>query len=919
MPFLFSPTRHSEFISGSPTNKEMPKQVRHDDTCNSGKIFNQTWVYNSFKYLKFNSLVLQSKLNIKPFLIMKKFYAQLMLLLCFCMKPYGQPANNLKRMDSLEKRMVQVQDTAKVHILNELSQYYLEFNTEKALRTAQTAFDLAQRLAYPKGMLYSLTKMGDAYRMLEKTDEALSCYIRALNLSVKTENPTEQAQALKNIGFAYFIASDYARALNYSKKALRLASGLHNKSLMAAAMNTMGLVYYEQSIYPKALGYFLNIARLAEQTGDKNLLLRSKMGIGYIYNQVEEYDKALPYFLEAFRLKKQLSPSPSIGILYNLGSVYYGKGDYKKALSFYQTAYQNSLKLKSPISISSTCIGVGATWFQLKNYPKALEFYSRALQNTSSPKLKSMAQVGMSDSYRELGNYKKALGYAQKTLQTAVPIRAQRQIQKAYFVLSKTYEAKGNTNKAYQYHLKYTGLKDSLFSNQTKYRIAILQNNFELEKKQAAIKSLTKIKALQEETINWKNWIIYGLIGVGVIVLRLLIYAWIQNRRKKKALAALEERNLEISRINDELKETQAKLQLALSSGLVGTWSYNIETQKIILDENAARMFGIKVNAEGLSSDDFTKRIFKEDRKREEDLRNNVILYKGKYELEYRVKNRQGKITWIFARGKIEHTPDGKLKYFSGVMVDITEKKELERHKDEFLSIASHELRTPLSSVKGYLQLAQHTMKQDDTAYNFVVKSVKQVLRLERLTSDLTDATRITKGDLHYVITEFDFGTVLKEVVENIQLTAANHRIIIKETVSIKYIADRHRIEQVISNFLNNAIKYSPNANTVLVMLTIEKNEIVVSIQDFGIGIEKQHLYRLHERFYRISSSLKKFEGLGLGLHISSEILKHHKGRFWVTSEAGKGSIFYFTLPLINPRYNEADLTTQNTAGNINA
>jgi signal transduction histidine kinase len=135
--------------------------------------------------------------------------------------------------------------------------------------------------------------------------------------------------------------------------------------------------------------------------------------------------------------------------------------------------------------------------------------------------------------------------------------------------------------------------------------------------------------------------------------------------------------------------------------------------------------------------------------------------------------------------------------------------------------------------------------------------------------------------------------------VENVQETTQTHRISIDKLAQIKVFGDRDRIGQVLINLLNNAIKYSPQADTVLTRVSKDHNQILVSVQDFGRGIDKEHQYSIFERFYQITDAEgKTYSGLGIGLYISSEIIKRHGGRLWVESQKGKGSTFHFTLPL---------------------
>lgn len=225
------------------------------------------------------------------------------------------------------------------------------------------------------------------------------------------------------------------------------------------------------------------------------------------------------------------------------------------------------------------------------------------------------------------------------------------------------------------------------------------------------------------------------------------------------------------------------------------------------------------------------------------------------------------------------------------------EVKILNTKKDEFLSIASHELKTPLTSIKAFNQLMQRTSDPEKVA-GFMSKSAEHIQRLEKLVNDLLNVTKINSGKMQYNMHPFNFRQMLIESIESVQHTTNNHEIILSGDIDVMFTGDHLRIEQVMNNFLTNAVKYSPGGGKVLVKATLDDENIIVSVQDFGIGIPQDHLDRLFERFYRVDSTAMHFEGLGLGLFLSSEILKQHKGVFWIESEPGKGSTFYFSLPL---------------------
>jgi len=232
---------------------------------------------------------------------------------------------------------------------------------------------------------------------------------------------------------------------------------------------------------------------------------------------------------------------------------------------------------------------------------------------------------------------------------------------------------------------------------------------------------------------------------------------------------------------------------------------------------------------------------------------------------------------------------------------DITEKKEIDRRKDDFLSIASHELKTPLTTIKGLIQLLQR-MKPDGSSekYNETLHKVSvYVDRLNILISDLLDTSKIQSGNIELHLDPFEIDKTIRDTVDNLSVSAPNHTITLSGTTNATILGDELQISQVINNLISNAIKYSPGSDKVEVYINRVGNFVKVSVKDFGMGISSQDKSKVFDRFYRARDIQKKFPGLGIGLYISHEIIANHNGTLWVESEVGEGSTFSFTLPIM--------------------
>ncbi len=294
--------------------------------------------------------------------------------------------------------------------------------------------------------------------------------------------------------------------------------------------------------------------------------------------------------------------------------------------------------------------------------------------------------------------------------------------------------------------------------------------------------------------------------------------------------------------------------------------------------------------------------VLAEDREKTENSFQDAFRRQKNFDAEFRIHHVDGTIHWCHATGKPYNRNDGSFAGYIGACIDITEQKHMQQQKDDFIGIASHELKTPVTSIKGYTQILERmlTRKGQDQEAAMMARMNVQINRLNNLIGDLLDVTKISAGKLQFNDVDFDFYPMVKELVEDLRLTTDQHELEEMHTGSGTVHGDRDRIRQVITNLVTNAIKYSPKATKIIIHCSLEHGEVVLCVQDFGIGIPKEKQEKVFEQFYRVSGDLQHtFPGLGLGLYISSEIIKREGGKIWVNSNEGEGSTFCFSLPVI--------------------
>lgn len=265
------------------------------------------------------------------------------------------------------------------------------------------------------------------------------------------------------------------------------------------------------------------------------------------------------------------------------------------------------------------------------------------------------------------------------------------------------------------------------------------------------------------------------------------------------------------------------------------------------------------------------------------------------YETKRKTKN--GKVIDVSITVSPIKDSQGNVIGASKIARDISERIDYQDRREDFVSSASHELKTPLTTQKVYGELLNDLInKNGDTQYKpYIKKIIRQTAKLENLVNDLLQVSNRYIGKLELERKAFVIGGVLKETVSDLQ-QVSKHNIILKQELNTTVIGDKERTSQVLSNLLSNAMKYSKEGSEIIVTSELRGDMVVVSVRDFGIGIAKRHHKRIFEKFYRLSKST--YPGMGIGLNFCQEIISRLGGDIWVESERGKGSAFYFSLPV---------------------
>ena len=367
--------------------------------------------------------------------------------------------------------------------------------------------------------------------------------------------------------------------------------------------------------------------------------------------------------------------------------------------------------------------------------------------------------------------------------------------------------------------------------------------------------------------------------------------------------------SLERKRMEKDLAFSEERLRLAVETGKIGICDFNYQSGVSFSNPVRYVMYGMQPNPQAVPVSEFFARTHPDDVEALSNIVTTGIETEGRFTAEFRVVHPDGSIHWIAETGNVIEWENEKPSRVICTLLDVTERKTVEKQKDDFFSIASHELKTPVTAIKSFTYLLEEKFKHDnDVSSEELAKQLNgQVNRLNKLISNMLDTGKAVSGRLDYHMAEFDCLPVLEEVVREMQYTTKTHAIRLSSPSPLPPVyGDKLRLRQVFINLISNAIKYTP-ASPVQVpkQISIDAactgNELRIAVADSGIGISAGAIANLFQRFFRSDTPEDHhYPGLGLGLFISKEIMVHHGGTIYVQSQKGKGSVFTIVLPVAN-------------------
>jgi PAS domain S-box-containing protein len=347
------------------------------------------------------------------------------------------------------------------------------------------------------------------------------------------------------------------------------------------------------------------------------------------------------------------------------------------------------------------------------------------------------------------------------------------------------------------------------------------------------------------------------------------------------------------------LRENEEDLNRAQAVAHTGSWRLDVRNNQLLWSDETHRIFGIPMGMT-MTYETFLTKVHPEDREYVD--REWTAALRGEpYDIEHRIIVGD-EVKWVRERAELEFDSQGSLKGGFGTVQDITEHKKLDQLKDDFIGLVSHELRSPMTVITGAINtvLTEGVYLSEEETRQLLKDAALESESLSHLLTNLMELSRVQAARLVLHTEAIDIRKVVQDAVEEIKRQSSAHQFLVKLPRKLPPVyADSLRLERILYNLLENAVKYSPQGGEIRVSARPQKEHLLIGVSDQGIGISPADQTKLFAPFQRLEESRPDgVRGVGLGLLVCQRLVEAHGGQIWVKSKPGHGSTFFFTLPL---------------------
>jgi PAS domain S-box-containing protein len=837
--------------------------------------------------------------------ILKYYVCGLAIAMLMWMPLYSQSG-----MEKIEIQLSKAKDKEKITLLSKLIESCRETNPKKVLKFGNEALILLREFPDKKVRAAVLNNMSIAYRFLRDYKNAMEYAQSSLSIAEQIDYKLGMADALNSLGKASSFLEEFKEALDYYQKSAKLYEEIGNQNNLALAKNSIAGIYWQLSEYTTAMEYLFESLKIYEELGDQRGICTINNNLGLLYWHLKDMDKSLEHHRKALKINIALNDKLNTAItLNNIGMVYNNKSIYKTALEYYQRALKISEELGDKSLTANIFLNMGDTYTKMKDDQRAMEFLKQSLKIFEELKeKKGIANVLIQTSAvnLRLGKREEALQNAKQALDIAQQLNVKAEISYAYEVLSKSYEALGDLKNALDYHKKYKEIDEQIFNDDTARRIAGLETNFQIERREKEI-------ALLKKDQEFQRTILIFLIIFALLILIMAFVLFTRYRLKSRISRELQKEVEERKQTELKLRESEEKFRVLAEKAVVGIW---IVRNKSIIYANpkAAEIFNYP--PQELINKNPMELVLDEDRAI---MREHLVLRKKgnstNMSYQFRGMTKEGKIIDLESYGALINW-QGQPAVLESV-IDITRRKITEAEliksrRMESVGILAggiaHDFNNLLAVIVGNTSMLKLNCGRDPMIFNYLDN-------VEKASAQAADLAQkfVTFSEGGWVIRkEINLAKILEDAkhlspeVEKIHFFTA----LPMDLDSI--FADERQLRQVMTNLIINAheatARNDTNNKKIIVTarnIDLEKeNEfslkdgkyVQISVIDNGKGIPPELHDKIFDPYFSTKDTVSQ-KGLGMGLAICYSIAKKHEGHIAITSEVNKGTTVDLYLP----------------------
>lgn len=817
-------------------------------------------------------------------------------------------------IDSLETAIENQSGEGKITTMNRLAFRYRLRNPENTLKYAAEALKAARGINLKHEEQIALSNLGLGYRYLGDFSTALQYQQQALNLALELQDDHKIATEYNRLGIIYKQWGFYQDALTFYLKALSIREKLKDTLSIANLYNNIGNVYRNRGNLDLALEYYLKTKYYRELLDDSDGLAYILNNIGNIYSDLRNYPLAIEMHNKSLELKKEMGDKYGIASSYsNLGEVYLQLGEVDKAMEFFQKALALEEEIGSKKGIALSLSNIGNAYKSINNFNKALEYHNKALRIKEEIEDKhgiASSLIVFSDIFIQKGEYDRALEHLDRGLVFARQEMMLDMIREIYDHYSEIYSLTGQYEKALEYYKLYSEVKDSVFNAEIGQKITQLQLSHLTDQHE---RERSIIRERNDAEIRRKNQFIAFLVAITLLVILLGFLIQSRYRINKRANRILEQKNKSIMDQNHFLQ--------ALMDTIPNPMYYKDLYGKYLGCNSSFEKMTGKSREEIKGKED--KDLFPSAYVNKQSEKDSVLIRNPgmqQYELKINWAGEESRDV-IFYRNTF-HNADGSVAGHLGIILDITERKRSERRlkrseeelrsanaaKDTFFSIIAHDLINPFNAILGFSRLLiDEYGRFDEKERKKMITNINNVAEnTSRLLQNLLDWARAQTGKMELYPETIDMPKLVHQNIELVGSMAAKKNIKLHcddGSGDFRVMADKNMVNAVVRNLILNALKFTPHDGRVNVSFSIRDGYILTSIEDTGIGMDKEELKKL----FSIDRQVRKKgtdneSGTGLGLMLCKEFVEKNGGSIRAESKPGEGSRFFVALPTADQR-----------------